>query len=184
MSAFPSAFFHAFHVTDAPYVPDEFQSPARSTLDVRRWMFGVCVVPQAQVSSRISDNFPDDQLRLRDASCRCTSAPSLARLPRRSRAPTGAHARNRVQCAGDWVQSLLPLQSRRTSSRSRLKLKLVLACSPYVSVVAAVSAAETCANAGGTPAATVKIREADYNLLSAERRSVSQKALLQNQFSK
>jgi len=38
-------------------------------------------------------------------------------------------------------------------------LKLVLACSRYVSVVAAVSAAMVCANAGGTPAATVKTRD-------------------------
>src|SRR6266581_4393957 len=90
----------------------------------------------------------------------------LARRGSSRRPKEPDHARG----LGDWgpvtdakqrpgFPSPLPLQSRRTSSRSRLKLKLVLACSPYVSVVAAVSAAMVCANAGGTLAATVKTRD-------------------------
>jgi len=67
--------------------------------------------------------------------------------------------------------------------RSRLKLKLVLACSPYVSVVAAVSAAMVCTNAGGTPAATVKTRDRGLRFLDQNRRSVSEKTSLQDQFS-
>ena len=66
--------------------------------------------------------------------------------------------------------------------RLRLKLKLVLACSPYVSVVAAVSAAVVCVNAGGTPAATVKTRDRGLRFLDENRRSVCEKTLLQNQF--
>ena len=51
--------------------------------------------------------------------------------------------------------------------------------------MAAVSAAAVCANAGGTPAATVKkSATADYELLNEKGRSVSEKALLQDQFSK
>ena len=59
--------------------------------------------------------------------------------------------------------------------RSRLKLKLVLACSRYVSVVAAVSTAVVCVNAGGTPAATVKTRDRGLRFLDENRRSVSKK---------
>ena len=50
------------------------------------------------------------------------------------------------------------------------------------SVVAAVSAAMVCANAGGTPAATVKTRDRGLRFLDENRRSVSEKTLLQNQF--
>jgi hypothetical protein len=50
--------------------------------------------------------------------------------------------------------------------------------------VAAVSAAAICANAGGTPAATVKSANADYELLGEKGWSVSEKAPLQDQLSK
>jgi hypothetical protein len=51
--------------------------------------------------------------------------------------------------------------------------------------VAAVSAAAVCANAGGTPAATVKkSATADYELLGEKRRGVREKAPLQDQLSK
>jgi hypothetical protein len=54
-----------------------------------------------------------------------------------------------------------------------------------MSVVAAVSAATVRANAGGTPAATVKkSATADYELLGEKGRSVSEKTLLQDQLSK
>ena len=53
------------------------------------------------------------------------------------------------------------------------------------SVVAAVSAATGLANAGGTPAATVKkSATADYELLGEKGRGVREKAPLQDQLSK
>src|SRR6266487_5516206 len=49
-----------------------------------------------------------------------------------------------------------------------LQAQVDLASSPYVFVVAAVSAAMVCANAGGTPAATVKTRDPGLRFVRRE----------------
>ncbi len=59
--------FHArgaLHRTGATDATNVFQAAVdrTSTLSVGRWTFGVSSLSAAQVSSRILDNFPDDQL--------------------------------------------------------------------------------------------------------------------------
>src|SRR5436190_1939707 len=197
-SAFPSAFFRARvrlprrgsprrpkgrdrglgdwgPVTDAKQRPG-FPSPLPSMLSVGRWTLSVSSLLSARVSYRISDSYPDDRLSLRNASGRCISASSLA--------PACAPERTLALSRARDVSAVRSLCGPPTAQvRSRLKLKLVLACSPYVSVVAAVSAAVFCTNAVGTPAATVKTRDCGLRFLGENRRSVCEKTLLQNQFS-